>query len=105
MAIFQNVLLEWYVNDEVIASYTYRDEHNFPRNISPSPKNSGYEVQISSASADYGFVNFANFTLAIHQCDIATHGEDRVQCGNTLVKSNIIAYGLVNLTGNRKLRI
>ena len=100
-----NVLLEWYVNDEVIASYTYRDEHNFPRNISPSPMNSGYEVQISSASADYGFVNFANFTLAIHQCDIDTLGEDIVQCGNTLVKSNTIEYGLANLTGNQKANV
>ena len=98
-----NVILDWYVNDEVVATYTYREGHIFPRSISPLSMNSGYEVQISSANSDYGFVNFANFTLAIHQCDITTHGEDRVQCGNPLAKSNTIAYGLDNFSGNRNI--
>ena len=99
-----NVALEWYVNDEVIATYSYRDGQSFPKTISPSPINSGYEVQISSASSENGFINYENFTLAIPLCDIAAV-EVKVQCGNSLVKSNTIEYGLANFSGNRKLCI
>ena len=101
---FSHVALEWYVNDEVIASYSYRDGQSFPRTISPSPMNSGYEVQISSASSENGYINYENFTLAIPLCDIAAL-EVKVQCGNSLVKSNTIEYGLANLIGNQNANV
>ena len=99
-----NVALEWYVNDEVIAIYPYRDGQSFPKTITPMPMNSRYEVQISSAISENGFINYENFTLAIPLCDIAAL-EVKVQCGNSLVKSNTIAYGLANLTGNQNANV
>ena len=93
-----SLILDWYINGEAIATYTYRDGQSFPRTISPFI--AGIEVQISSAASEYGFVNFKNFTLAVPLCIITTFGEVTVQCGNSLIKSNTVTFGLANWTGN-----
>ena len=95
-----NVILDWYINGETVATYTYRGGHSFPMTILPSSTIPGIKVQISSAIQQYGYINYENFTLSIPQCNIVTHGEVTVQCGNSLVRSNIITYGLHNFSGN-----
>ena len=93
-----SLILDWYINGEAIATYTYRDGQSFPRTLSPVI--AGVEVQISSAASENGFINFENFTLAVPLCIITTFGEATVQCGNSLIKSNTVTFGLANWTGN-----
>ena len=95
-----NEILDWTINGDAIATYRYHEDQSFPRIISPSSMISGIEVQISSAVSENGFINFENFTLAIPPCNIATYGEVTVQCGNSLVQSNVISYELYNVSGN-----
>ena len=81
-------LIDWYINDTLLARYTYKANHKFP--LAVMVQNSLKAVaQISSSSFINGQFNFENFTLSVDLDDLLPFQGQNITCGSFGERSNV----------------
>ena len=86
--------LRWFINDDIIASYPYHPNHQFPYNeiLTSSPWTDVVIIQIVEASWSDSSLDRANFysTLTANLSAVRELGGENVTCGSTGTRSNTI---------------
>ena len=80
-------LIDWYINDTLLARYTYVASHNFPVTVMVQSSLNAV-AQISSSSFFNGQFNFENFTLSVDLEDLLPFQGQNITCGTIAERSN-----------------
>jgi len=95
------LLLEWYIDDSPLVSYTYRGE-KLPVRISTINNSMlNAEVVISSVSVNNtsGNVYYGNVTLATSLTSLTQFRNSNISCGSYFHRSNFVHIGDYSLYG------
>ena len=92
-------LIDWYLNDTLLARYSYRESDTFPLYISTEPSISGLWVQISSATITNNHFNFNNFTISSDLNNLVQYQRQNLTCGTKLMRSDPINIGDFTIQG------
>ena len=92
--------LRWFINDDIIASYPYDPNHQFPRNIQ-SMSTHGVIIHILQAYFSASSMDRASFhsTLSGNLSVIREMGGHSISCGSTGTKSNNVDLDSILIRG------
>ena len=91
-------LIDWYINDTLLARYTYVASHKFPFAVMVQSSLNAV-VLISSSSLINGQFNFENFTLLVDLDDLLPFQGENIACGTLLQRSNVFNINKFTVLG------
>lgn len=93
---FGSQVIDWYIDNTIVARYTFSQAHRFPLTIMPSVAQ--FMVQIASVNIINSEFNFINFTLSAQLDDLLQFQGQSLTCGTLVQRSthfNIAKYEIV----------
>ena len=91
-------LIDWYINDTLLARYTYASNHIFPFAVMVNTSLNAV-AQISSSSFTNSQFNFENFTLSVDLDDLLPFQGQNITCGTLAERSNVFIINTFEILG------
>ena len=91
-------LIDWYINDTVLARYTFRVDDKFPFIVMVEDILNA-TVQISSSNFSNGVFNFENFTLSVDLVNLFPFQGQNITCGTITERSNVFNINKFTIQG------